>query len=127
MAVTTKAVIASFGGKLLKLSHMATSTTCEMAFNLYLPPQALDEPQKKIPLLIYLSGLTCTADNCSEKGFFQHGASNRGVAILYPDTSPSMLSLIFADSYHSIYFATVFDPGRCFILELYYLTLCSGS
>lgn len=90
MSVTTKASIASFGGKLLKLSHAATSTRCEMNFNLYLPPQATGSTAQKVPVLIYLSGLTCTADNCSEKGFFQHGASRRGIAVLYPDTSPRM-------------------------------------
>uniref|UniRef100_A0A093V6P6 S-formylglutathione hydrolase n=1 Tax=Talaromyces marneffei PM1 TaxID=1077442 RepID=A0A093V6P6_TALMA len=90
MAVTTKATIASFGGKLLKLSHNAKTTSCEMSFNLYLPPQAAE---KKVPLLIYLSGLTCTAENCSEKGFFQHGASQRGIAVLYPDTSPRGLGI----------------------------------
>lgn len=89
MSVTTKATIASFGGKLLKLSHNATTTRCEMSFNLYLPPHSTD---KKIPVLIYLSGLTCTADNCSEKGFFQHGAHQKGIAVLYPDTSPRMSS-----------------------------------
>ncbi|GES64118.1 putative esterase [Aspergillus terreus] len=91
MAVTTKATIASFGGKLLKLSHAATSTKCEMSFNLYLPPQAVSG--QKVPVLIYLSGLTCTADNCSEKGFFQHGASKKGIAVLYPDTSPRGLNI----------------------------------
>lgn len=90
MSVTTKATIASFGGKLLKLSHNATTTRCEMSFNLYLPPQAQTQ---KVPVLIYLSGLTCTADNCSEKGFFQHGASKKGIAVLYPDTSPRMFLL----------------------------------
>lgn len=85
MSVTTKATIASFGGKLLQLSHNASTTRCEMAFNLYLPPQAQTQ---KVPVLIYLSGLTCTAANCSEKGFFQHAASKKGIAILYPDTSP---------------------------------------
>jgi S-formylglutathione hydrolase len=87
MSVTTNATIASFGGKLLKLSHAATTTKCEMKFNLFLPPQAQTQ---KVPVLIYLSGLTCTAENCSEKGFFQHGASNKGIAVLYPDTSPRM-------------------------------------
>lgn len=87
MSVTTNATIASFGGKLLKLSHAATTTKCEMKFNLYLPPQAQTQ---KVPVLIYLSGLTCTAENCSEKGFFQHGASKKGIAVLYPDTSPRM-------------------------------------
>ncbi|RDW61838.1 S-formylglutathione hydrolase [Aspergillus mulundensis] len=93
MSVTTKATIASFGGKLLKLSHAAKSTNCEMSFNLYLPPQAYKSPSQKLPVLIYLSGLTCTADNCSEKGFFQHGASKKGIAVLYPDTSPRGLDI----------------------------------
>ncbi|EXJ88248.1 S-formylglutathione hydrolase [Capronia coronata CBS 617.96] len=88
MSVTTIATIASFGGKLLKLSHNASTTGCEMKFNLYLPPQATTNSLHKVPLFIWLSGLTCTADNCSEKGFFQHGASKKGIAILYPDTSP---------------------------------------
>ncbi|KAG9792193.1 S-formylglutathione hydrolase [Exophiala dermatitidis] len=88
MSVTTLATIASFGGKLLKLSHKASTTGCEMKFNLYLPPQATTNSLHKVPLFIWLSGLTCTADNCSEKGFFQHGASKKGIAILYPDTSP---------------------------------------
>merc|ERR1712093_386674 len=85
MSVSTTATIASFGGKLLKLAHNASTTGCEMKFNLYLPPQA---SSSKVPLLIWLSGLTCTADNCAEKGFFQHGASKKGIAVLYPDTSP---------------------------------------
>jgi len=97
MSVTTKATIASFGGKLLKLTHNAKTTNCEMAFNLYLPPQAFANNRKKVPVLIYLSGLTCTADNCSEKGFFQHGASQHGVAVLYPDTSPRDLKIAGED------------------------------
>lgn len=88
--MSTKATIASFGGKLLKLAHNASTTKCEMNFNLYLPPQATTNPLHKVPLLIYLSGLTCTGDNCAEKGFFQHGASKHGIAVLYPDTSPSL-------------------------------------
>lgn len=91
MSVQTKATIASFGGKLLKLSHNASSTNCEMAFNLYLPPQTTTNPLHKVPLLIYLAGLTCTGDNGAEKGFFQHAASEKGIAVLYPDTSPRNL------------------------------------
>jgi S-formylglutathione hydrolase len=83
--VTTQSTIASFGGKLLKLAHTSSTLGCESKFNLFLPQQAQNG---KVPLLIYLSGLTCTGDNCSEKGFFQHGASKRGIAVLYPDTSP---------------------------------------
>ncbi|EZF34615.1 S-formylglutathione hydrolase [Trichophyton interdigitale] len=93
MTVTTKATISSFGGKLLKLSHTATSTKCEMAFNLYLPPQSAADPGYKAPVLFFLSGLTCTPDNCSEKGFLQHAASSKGIAIVYPDTSPRGLGI----------------------------------
>ncbi|EEQ32969.1 putative S-formylglutathione hydrolase [Microsporum canis] len=93
MTITTKAIIASFGGKLLKLTHNATSTKCEMAFNLYLPPQAVTDSNYKAPVLFFLSGLTCTPDNCSEKGFLQSAASKKGIAIVYPDTSPRGLGI----------------------------------
>lgn len=93
MSFETTATIASFGGKLLKLKHKSASTNTDMALNLYLPPQAL-KSSAKVPVLFYLSGLTCTGDNCSEKGFFQHGASEKGIAVVYPDTSPSKLSQI---------------------------------
>ncbi|SPQ26061.1 863a11ea-7150-449a-870c-af2879ab01f1 [Thermothielavioides terrestris] len=95
MAFTTNATIASFGGKLFKLSHQSTTTGTPMAVNLYLPPQALANPTSptKVPVLIYLSGLTCTPENCSEKGFFQHRASQVGLAVVYPDTSPRGLGL----------------------------------
>ena len=92
MAFTTKASIASFGGKLLKLSHASPTTGTDMAVSVFLPPQAVVEG-KKVPVLIYLSGLTCSPDNCSEKGFFQHGAARHGVAVVYPDTSPRGLGL----------------------------------
>ena len=91
MSFETTGTIASFGGKLLKLAHKASTTNCEMKLNLYLPPQA--NSGAKVPVLFYLSGLTCTGDNCSEKGFFQHRASQKGIAVVYPDTSPSMSRL----------------------------------
>lgn len=88
MSFKTTATIASFGGKLLKLTHNASTTGCEMALNLYLPPQAASKSHK-VPVIFYLAGLTCTGDNGAEKGFFQYGASQKGIAIVYPDTSPS--------------------------------------
>lgn len=89
MPYDIKSSVASFGGTLLKLAHQSITTNCEMAFNLYLPPQA-SNGQQKVPVLFYLSGLTCTPNNCSEKGFLHHNASKKGIAIVYPDTSPSM-------------------------------------
>jgi S-formylglutathione hydrolase FrmB len=85
MHFDTTTTIASFGGRLLKLTHNANATGCKMALNLYLPPQAT---KQKVPVLFYLAGLTCTGDNGAEKGFFQYGASQKGIAIVYPDTSP---------------------------------------
>ncbi|KAL8844893.1 MAG: hypothetical protein Q9176_000565 [Flavoplaca citrina] len=111
MAVTTKAIIASFGGKLLKCAHNASTTNCEMAFNLYLPPQATVNPLHKVPLLIYLAGLTCTGDNGAEKGFFQHAASQKGIAVLYPDTSPRGLQIPGEDTSYD------FGTGAGFYLD----------
>ena len=93
MPITTRETIASFGGKLLKLAHASTTTSCEMNFNLYLPPQTTINSLHRVPLLIYLAGLTCTGDNGAQKGFFQHKASEKGIAILYPDTSPRGLKV----------------------------------
>ncbi|KUI56988.1 S-formylglutathione hydrolase [Cytospora mali] len=92
MAFETRATIASFGGTLHKLTHQSTTTGTPMNLNLYLPPLAAKQ-NKKVPVLIWLSGLTCTPDNCTEKGFFQHGASQHNIAVLYPDTSPRGLNL----------------------------------
>lgn len=92
MTFKTTATIASFGGKLLKLTHNASTVGCEMALNLYLPPKASVE--KKVPVIFYLAGLTCTGDNGAEKGFFQSAASERGIAVVYPDTSPSKFFLL---------------------------------
>merc|ERR1712000_789002 len=73
MAFETKAKIATFGGSLLKLSHSSTTTSTPMALNVFLPPGA--SASKPAPLLIYLSGLTCTPDNVTEKGFLHVHAS----------------------------------------------------
>ncbi|KAI6712762.1 hypothetical protein JHW43_004729 [Diplocarpon mali] len=91
MSFKTTATIASFGGKLFKLTHDASTTGCTMALNLYLPPNS--SSSAKVPVLIYLSGLTCTGDNCAEKGFFQSAASQKGIAVVFPDTSPRGLNI----------------------------------
>jgi len=96
MTFTTTAKIASFGGQLLKLTHPSKATNTTMALNLYIPPQATSK-SSKVPLLFYLSGLTCTGDNCAEKGGFQRSAAKRGVAIVYPDTSPRGLNIAGED------------------------------
>ncbi|KAG0639226.1 Alpha/Beta hydrolase protein [Tuber brumale] len=88
MSFEIKAKIANFGGQLLKLEHQSTSTKTKMALNLFLPPTPIPHSSDKIPVLIFLSGLTCTGDNCAEKGFLQPHAVKHGIAVVYPDTSP---------------------------------------
>ncbi|KAI1812685.1 carbohydrate esterase family 1 protein [Poronia punctata] len=90
MVFETKATITTFGGQLLKLTHPSHSTKTPMNVSIYLPPAAISSssPPKKVPVLIYLSGLTCTPDNCAEKGFLHAAASKHNIAIVYPDTSP---------------------------------------
>ena len=87
----TQATIHDFGGKLLKLSHQSNVCNCEMKLNLFLPGSA--SSSKPAPVLFYLAGLTCTGDNGAEKGFFQARASEKGIAVVYPDTSPRGLNI----------------------------------
>lgn len=74
-----------FGGQQLRLRHRSQVLDCEMAFSLYLPPQA---EQRAVPLLHWLSGLTCSDENFVFKAGAQRYAAEYGVAILAPDTSP---------------------------------------
>ncbi len=75
----------SFGGVQSIHSHASDACGCDMTFALYLPPQAA---QGRVPLLWYLSGLTCTHQNVMDKGEYRRAAAEHGVAILCPDTSP---------------------------------------
>jgi S-formylglutathione hydrolase len=83
---TTNATITASSGKLLKLTHQSATTGTPMNLNVFLPPSA--SASKPAPLLIYLSGLTCTPDNVTEKGFLHAHAAAHGLALLFPDTSP---------------------------------------
>ena len=77
--------IRSFGGHQLRFAHRSQALDCDMHFSLYLPPQAAAAP---VPLLTWLSGLTCTDENFVHKAGAQRAAAEHGVAILAPDTSP---------------------------------------
>jgi S-formylglutathione hydrolase len=88
MTFTTDATIATFGGKLLKLTHQSSKTNTPMNVNVYLPKQYESASDKSIPVLLYLSGLTCTPNNASEKAFWQPYADKYGFAVVFPDTSP---------------------------------------
>ncbi len=75
----------SFEGTQGVYRHASTATACDMTFALYLPPQAKDGP---VPVLWYLSGLTCTHQNVMDKGEYRRFAAAHGVAVICPDTSP---------------------------------------
>lgn len=94
MAFTLNSTITTFGGNLLKLSHTSKVLNASIDVNVFLPPQVLNtDAPKKVPVLFYLSGLTCTPNNASEKGFLHAWAAQHGLAIVFPDTSPRGLDL----------------------------------
>ena len=74
-----------FGGVQGVYRHEAESTRCAMTFAVYIPPQAAQGP---VPVLWYLSGLTCTHENAMTKAGAQGWAARHGVALVFPDTSP---------------------------------------
>ncbi|MGM0213084.1 S-formylglutathione hydrolase [Enterococcus sp. AZ109] len=76
----------SFGGKQIKYRHTSKSLKCEMTFSLFLPAETPDK--KATPLIWWLSGLTCTDDNFSQKAAFQKYAAEQNIAFVMPDTSP---------------------------------------
>lgn len=80
----------SFGGWHKRFKHFSPTLNCEMIFAIYLPPQA---DNKKVPLLWWLSGLTCTDENFMQKAGALKMAAELGIAIICPDTSPRGLNL----------------------------------
>ena len=77
--------IKEFGGYLNRYEHESKSCSCKMTFSVYLPPQATTV---KVPVLYWLSGLTCTDDNARTKAGMQRYAAEQGIALVFPDTSP---------------------------------------
>ncbi len=74
-----------FGGRQLRYQHRSEVLDCDMNFSVYLPPQA---EQGKVPVLYWLSGLTCTDENFVTKAGAQRYAAEHGMAVVAPDTSP---------------------------------------
>ena len=79
-----------FGGTQGVYSHSAETTKCTMRFSVYRPPQAEAGP---VPVLYWLSGLTCTEENFTVKAGAQRYAAEHGVMLVAPDTSPRGLDL----------------------------------
>lgn len=75
----------AFGGVQGVYSHDSTACGCDMTFGLFLPEEAEDGP---VPVLWYLSGLTCTHENAMIKAGAQSWAAEHGIALVFPDTSP---------------------------------------
>jgi len=73
------------GGRQLVVKHGSSSTSTDMTFSIFLPPQAEQGP---CPVLWYLSGLTCTQANVTEKGEYRAACAEHGIIFIAPDTSP---------------------------------------
>jgi S-formylglutathione hydrolase len=85
MTIKTISENKCFEGMQSVFTHESAETGCTMRVAIYLPPQA---SQRKVPLLFWLSGLTCTEENFTVKAGAQRVAAELGMAIVAPDTSP---------------------------------------
>ncbi|MGV6850517.1 MAG: S-formylglutathione hydrolase [Marinibacterium sp.] len=74
-----------FGGMQGVYRHASQACRCDMTFGLFLPAEAESGP---VPVLWYLSGLTCTHENAMTKAGAQGWAAEHGIALVFPDTSP---------------------------------------
>lgn len=86
MTIENLSVNKSFGGWHKQYSHQSDVLQCEMRFAIYLPPQASEGA--KLPVLYWLSGLTCTDENFMHKAGAFKVAAELGIIIVAPDTSP---------------------------------------
>ena len=84
--LTQKSVNRCFDGEQHYYSHQSTSTKTPMTFSIYLPDEAL--AGQRCPAILYLSGLTCNADNVTHKAHFQQKCSELGMIFIAPDSSP---------------------------------------
>ncbi len=85
MTLTTLSEVASHGGVQGVYRHASAATTTDMTFSAFVP----DHPAgAKMPVLWYLSGLTCTHANVTEKGEYRAACARTGVVFIAPDTSP---------------------------------------
>ena len=75
----------SFEGVQGVYKHASSATGTEMTFSVFVPPQA---EGRKLPIVWYLSGLTCTHANVTEKGEFRRACADLGLIFIAPDTSP---------------------------------------
>jgi len=86
MTIETVSTNKAFGGTQGVYKHASRETGTDMTFSVYVPPQA--ERGAKLPVVWYLSGLTCTHANVTEKGEFRRVCAELGLIFVAPDTSP---------------------------------------
>ena len=82
----------SFGGFHRRFTHASAECGCAMAFSVYFPPSAL-AAGAKVPVVYFLSGLTCSDENFAHKAGAQRVAAELGLALVLPDTSPRGLGV----------------------------------
>ncbi len=87
----------SHGGRQLVVKHASRATSTDMTFSIFLPPQA--ESGQPLPVVWYLSGLTCTHANVTEKGEYRAACAELGLIFVAPDTSPRGDGVPDADGY----------------------------
>ena len=90
MAIETISQHRCFGGVVGFYRHAAETTACTMRFAVFAPPQA---QTRRVPVLYYLAGLTCTEETFMIKAGAQRVAAQLGLLIVAPDTSPRGVSL----------------------------------
>lgn len=97
MTIENLSINKVFGGWHKQYSHYAKTVNCDMRFAIYLPPQA--SSKNKVPVLYWLSGLTCTDENFMQKAGALRMAAELGIAIVAPDTSPRGVDVADDDAY----------------------------
>jgi len=97
MTIENVSVNKCFGGWHKQYSHYAKTVNCDMRFAIYLPPQI--STGKKVPVLYWLSGLTCTDENFMQKAGALRIAAELGIAVVAPDTSPRGSDIANDDGY----------------------------
>jgi len=85
MTIETLNETACFGGRIGFYRHASAANRCDMRFSVFVPPQAAD---RRVPVLTFLSGLTCTEENFMVKSGAQRVAARLGLMLVSPDTSP---------------------------------------
>ncbi len=85
MSLQTVSTNRAYGGTQGVYRHSSRETGTDMTFSVYLPEAA---SQRRLPVVWYLSGLTCTHANVTEKGEFRHACAELGLIFVAPDTSP---------------------------------------